>query len=561
MIRSASQLIPDESLQADVVVVGAGPLGIIVALELGDAGHRVLLIESGAKRFSESAQDLSASVVELDDPWHVARELAVRRQLGGTSVLWGGRCVPFDPLDFEPRPVVPERLWPLGYSDIEPYFQQACDWMRCGQPIFDAGQEPRLAHRSMLAGFSDDDVRTTALERWSLPTRFGRLYRRRLERHRNVTVVLDLTCTALRCNPDTGRVDGLALASLGGLRTRAVGRHYVLATGGVEATRLMLSSNDVHRAGIGNATGHLGCWYMAHVEARVATMHLSTPPTSTIYEHERDSDGVYVRRRITISPEVQHREELPNAAMWIVNPPMGDPSHGNAILSGVYLTLTSPVGKYLLADAIRIAGTKTPGGVSRRAHLRNILENLGAASRFAASFSWRRILKPGRKAPGFFVGSAANAYPINYHGEHLPHRESRVWLGTDRDALGVPRAQTSLVYSEADILGVRKSLQKLDLALQAHNVGHLRFHAEDVEAAVWEQLTATAGYHQTGTTRLAANRDQGVVDRNLAVFDADNLYIASTSTFPTSSQANPTFMGAAFAVRLAEHLSRELKQR
>jgi choline dehydrogenase-like flavoprotein len=53
---------------------------------------------------------------------------------------------------------------------------------------------------------------------------------------------------------------------------------------------------------------------------------------------------------------------------------------------------------------------------------------------------------------------------------------------------------------------------------------------------------------------MAASAADGVVDANLAVFGAENLYVASTSTFPTSSQANPTLTGVAFAVRLAAHL-------
>jgi choline dehydrogenase-like flavoprotein len=58
---------------------------------------------------------------------------------------------------------------------------------------------------------------------------------------------------------------------------------------------------------------------------------------------------------------------------------------------------------------------------------------------------------------------------------------------------------------------------------------------------------------------MAANAADGVVDANLAVFGTENLFVASTSTFPTSSQANPTLTGVAFAVRLAEHLDRRLR--
>jgi choline dehydrogenase-like flavoprotein len=556
MIRAASEVADNSTLSADVVVIGAGPMGIVVGLELADKGHRVLLVESGGVRFDEAAQELARQAG--NDPWHVPSALAVRRGIGGTSATWGGRCVPFDRIDFEPRPVVPDARWPLEYDEMARYLGRACEWCRCGRPVFSALELPELADRTMIPGFPDGDVLTSSLERWSLPTRFGRVYRKRLEAARQLELITGLTCTHIACEPSGGDVDHLVLRSLSGGQAIARGRHYVLATGGLEATRLLMASNDVHSAGIGNSSGHLGRWYMAHVEARVARAHLTTPPASTIHDHERDADGVYVRRRFTFSRGLQRRKGLPNAAMWFVNPPMGDPIHGNGILSGVYLTLISPAGRFMLTDAIRKAGTRTSTPVRKRDHLRNIVRDLGPATKFALDFSYRRFLKPGRKAPGFFVRSAANVYPLDYHGEHLPNPDSRVLLTSERDALGVPRIRTEMRFSDEDVASVERAMRELDTALRDAGVGHLEFLFDDIAAGVRECLREGSGFHQTGTTRMAATAADGVVDSNLAVFGAQSLFVASTSTFPTSSQANPTLTGIAFALRLAQHLDREL---
>jgi choline dehydrogenase-like flavoprotein len=556
MIRAASEVADNSTLSADVVVIGAGPMGIVVGLELADKGHRVLLVESGGVRFDEAAQELARQAG--NDPWHVPSALAVRRGIGGTSATWGGRCVPFDRIDFEPRPVVPDARWPLEYDEMARYLGRACEWCRCGRPVFSALELPELADRTMIPGFPDGDVLTSSLERWSLPTRFGRVYRKRLEAARQLELITGLTCTHIACEPSSGDVDHLVLRSLSGGQAIARGRHYVLATGGLEATRLLMASNDVHSAGIGNSSGHLGRWYMAHVEARVARAHLTTPPASTIHDHERDADGVYVRRRFTFSRGLQRRKGLPNAAMWFVNPPMGDPIHGSGILSGVYLTLISPAGRFMLTDAIRKAGTRTSTPVRKRDHLRNIVRDLGPATKFALDFSYRRFLKPGRKAPGFFVRSAANVYPLDYHGEHLPNPDSRVLLTSERDALGVPRIRTEMRFSDEDVASVERAMRELDTALRDAGVGHLEFLFDDIAAGVRECLREGSGFHQTGTTRMAATAADGVVDSNLAVFGAQSLFVASTSTFPTSSQANPTLTGIAFALRLAQHLDREL---
>jgi choline dehydrogenase-like flavoprotein len=55
---------------------------------------------------------------------------------------------------------------------------------------------------------------------------------------------------------------------------------------------------------------------------------------------------------------------------------------------------------------------------------------------------------------------------------------------------------------------------------------------------------------------MAADPTDGVVDPHLRVHGIDNLYVASSSTFVTSGQANSTFMIVAFALRLADHFNR-----
>jgi len=65
------------------------------------------------------------------------------------------------------------------------------------------------------------------------------------------------------------------------------------------------------------------------------------------------------------------------------------------------------------------------------------------------------------------------------------------------------------------------------------------------------------GLHQVGTTRIASTAALGVVDPNLKIWGTANVYICSSSVFPTSGQANPTFLLGTFAVRLANHLSCE----
>ena len=549
MIETDSTRTASMPLVAEIAIVGAGPAGIVLALELARSGHDVLLIESGGDAQQADTQQLGD--LRTDDPYHVSMSLATSRQLGGASNLWGGRCVPFDPLDFKPRAIVDHASWPVDYAELTPYFQRACDWFLCGEASFSATGIPKLARRSIVPGFPDGEVSASSLERWSLPTNFGRVYRAALAGTRGVRLIQNLTCTEIVTDA-AGDVAYLQASSLEGTEIEIHAGHYVLACGGLETTRLMLASKRRDRDGLGNQSGHLGRYYMAHVECRIAQVHFSTAPEQTIYDHERDSDGVYVRRRLTFSEEHLDEHELPNIAMWLVNPEMSDPSHGSGVLSFAYLMLASPLGRRFVADGIRQAHAKPVDFAQIRRHLLNVLRGLGPTISFAFSFGYRRYLKRGRKVPGFFVKSATNTYPILYHAEHLPHRDSFVELAPERDATGLPRLRTHLHFDARDIVSVVRAHERLDAYLRKHGLGHVEFIYDDPEAAVRAQLFG--GYHQAGTTRMSELESDGVVDRNLAVHGCENLSVASSSTFVTSGQANSTFMLIVFALRLAARL-------
>jgi choline dehydrogenase-like flavoprotein len=53
--------------------------------------------------------------------------------------------------------------------------------------------------------------------------------------------------------------------------------------------------------------------------------------------------------------------------------------------------------------------------------------------------------------------------------------------------------------------------------------------------------------------------EDSVVNAECRVHDVENLYVSSSSVFPSSSQANPTFAAVALALRLAAHLADQVR--
>ncbi|MBX9635248.1 MAG: FAD-dependent monooxygenase, partial [Magnetospirillum sp.] len=196
MIVHAQDLPADFHLEADIAIVGAGPAGITLAHELLGTGLTVLLLEAGGESPKTSPLDSYHGEV-LDSRRHPPIGLYRVRGLGGTSSRWGGRCIPFDPIDLEPRPHIPWSGWPLDYAELKQWYRLAMAYCEAGPFRFTAAEALGPSCPAMVPGLTGDDIAADAMERFSPPTDFGKRYRRALARSRHVTLVLSANCTGM----------------------------------------------------------------------------------------------------------------------------------------------------------------------------------------------------------------------------------------------------------------------------------------------------------------------------------------------------------------------------
>src|ERR1700740_1922547 len=263
MIISGNDIPHDAHLCAGLVVIGAGPAGIVSALEAARRGGDVVLIGTGNRKPSPKYQTLSSAHRQHPDV-HAPVELTVSRQLGGTSSIWGGRCVPYDRVDFVERDVAPDSVWPVTYEDVQCYFEKASQWMLCGRSIFDANELDHLP-RHMIEGLEDGAVCTSSLERWSLPTDFGKVYFDDLRDAVGLRVITDATCVRINLDDDRERATDIECKTLLGRSFTVAAKDVIVAAGGLESTRLLMCSPGRGGRSIGDHSGQLGHWYMAHL--------------------------------------------------------------------------------------------------------------------------------------------------------------------------------------------------------------------------------------------------------------------------------------------------------
>lgn len=547
MIDDLRKLAPGTALHADICIVGGGAAGITLALELRDSGKSVLLLEAGGEAEEAETQALYAGET-TDEALHPPPDKYRVRCFGGSTTIWGGRCMPFDAIDFEPRDYLPHSGWPIGFDDLAPFYPRANALVEAGAFAYTAETAYDGTAPPMIRGFDSDAVSQNRLERFSLPTNFAASHGAALRAAADVRVLLHANVTAIRLKADGTSVDHLEVATLDGGRYTATASEFVLATGGLEVPRLLLASNDVAPAGIGNEHDQVGRYYMCHIAGTAGTLTVTRPRADVHHGYVVTPDGVYARRRFAISEAVQRRLRIGNFIARLHFANLNDPAHRSGILSGLYLAKSFI--SYEYSKRLHDGRERTAANWLR--HVRNVLFDPFDTLAFLWHWLTRRTLAT-RKFPSVVIPSRTNRFSLDFHAEQAPNPDSRITLTEARDALGMPRIRIDWRHSAWDIDTVRRSLAVIRDELARTGCGRLDYD----DATVAEEALRYGAYggHHLGTARMSASAETGVVDADLRVHGVANLSIASGAVFPTSSQANPTLTIVALAVRLARRLA------
>lgn len=533
---------PAQHYDADVVVIGSGVLGSLVAWQLALQGKSVIILEAGPRmerwqiveQFRNNPDKGNFNRPYPEQPWAPKSygglysdaylentgpfefKPGMLRLVGGTTWHWAGAAWRYLPNDMKLHSTYGVgRDWPIGYEDLEPWYQLAEEQLgvagsntddQSGQgretaypPRSEPYPLPKLGWSSYTEAFARK-VRSSGFHFIDEPqARASRPYDER--------------------PPCSGNNNCMPICPTGAMYSGITHANKAVAAGARLFTSAVAFKLDKGEHG------------------KIAAVHFKTPDGQ---ERQIVSRYVVVAAHGIETPKLLLMSEVANSSDQV----------GRNLMDHTGIGLT-----FLAKDALWPGrGPVQQGGIFNwrdgafRADHAAIKHSLGNAVPNLAVTD--RLIDMGYKGQQLnekIRHDAARWVSISTVFEMLPHSGNRIILSENKDALGLPKP--SIYYAVDNYVRSAVAVAKQDF----RKITTL-FSAQVIDDDTgWQNRD-----HIMGTVIMGDDPKTSVVDGDCRTHDHPNLFLATTGVIPAAGVINPTLTGAALALRLAHTIAREL---
>ena len=502
--------------KTEVLIVGAGACGSLVAKEAAERGFSVVVLEAG-KRFDPAA-DLpnteanGAKILWTEPRVYAGRHAVVPKTgigVGGGTLTWLGVMPRFHPADF--RTYSTEGVgfdWPITYDDLRAYYGKVEREFgvagECGPFAPEPYELPMPAHRmNWHAQVLARGARRVGAQPFAPPTAINSMaydgrpacvycgwcgsgcptgakatasgtYLANAEK-RGARVISEAFVHRVNYDAAKGRVTGVTYVDAQRREQQVDARLVVLAAHAIETPRLLLlSANPTFPNGLANSSGCVGRYLMSH-------------PTWQVFG--------------TFEEPVNAFKGMQMGHVMVQDYYRPDSRQGYAR------------GFILLSYMMTPITYANLSGTIYGAEFKRFLHD------YAYTAAWWA------------------------HAEGLPHEHNTVTLDASaKDARGLPVARVTYEWGENDVKLAAAARDKAAEMMTASGARQVR-------------VGLNYGAHAMGTCRLGSDPGSSVVNEYGQSHDIPNLFICDTSVFVTGTGLNPTLTAMALASRAAEHMT------
>ena len=495
----------------DVCIVGAGTSGLFLAHELSTKGMKVLIIEQGDDSHvsPEEFGKLTSYVSHIYDGADNGRSIG----LGGTSLLWGGQLIPLLQSDFSFRPFFKLSRWPLKFSDLYFYYLKVLSLygINFNNNSFDHEVNFSKSFNKRLSIWLPFSKRN----QYSF-------FKKKL--HSSSSVFVVKRALFKRFNFSNGRIDSAIINKSDGIDIAIKADHFVLTSGAIESTRLMLEFDQENNHPLTHKGSPLGKYFSDHLSFRLGRVEIKDFKSFSNLVLPIFQNGIMRTPRFELKSSYQITNSSPSAFAHFV----------------------------FVNDSFNVID-----------FVKHFLRFIQGKEKFS--------LSPEMFNPKMFFDFVNLLYYRFFKKRLWIPKSSKVFLQVDIEQLPSEknllklRCPNSTASDDSLVLDWQVSDRDVDFAIQIAKQFSTDWSRNGYSSIAEIVLTSKSDvddsgaspfdvFHPTGSLRMGDTVETSVVDRDLKVWGVENLWISSTAVFPSSGSANPGLTHLALTSRLSDKL-------
>jgi choline dehydrogenase-like flavoprotein len=495
---------------ADIVVIGAGTVGLMVSSLLAQKGFSVVNLESGDYEQKDDTHPLNDVVYKKST--YSSSTNGRFRCLGGTSTRWGAAMLPFLSKD------IVDGMWPILPEEISKYLKKI-------ESLFDLSHEP-YDRPDILNGNNLEFIpRLAKLPSYNKRNVFN-IFEKYIKSENNLTTWINATVNKFKVENE--KLNELTAQAKDGSEIKVKANHFIFAAGAIETTRLILLLNRQNDNCVEKKSPLLGKNFTDHISIPIADIKIKdTKKLNRTIGYRFNNNSNMCNLRFELNESSPTRKSIPPFFGRVV---YDDFSGGYEELRGLLRSLQK----------------------KRIPTFKEVIDTLKNLPWLLKAVWWRffekRVLFPKNEKLVMHIIMEQIANPSN-----------KISLSDiKKDMFNQPLTEITWETSKEDSDNIFKASKSIQEFWNSSNLCSMAdFNLRTNEVINKEISQADGIHHPTGSTPMSSNASQGVVDKDLKMFALKNTRLLSTSVFPLGGGANPTMALLMMGARCVDQICAE----
>tara|TARA_B100000787_G_scaffold169769_1_gene162182 strand:+ start:125 stop:1624 length:1500 start_codon:yes stop_codon:yes gene_type:complete len=490
-----------EIIETDIVIIGAGTHGLLLYDQLKSKYKKIKIIERG----DENAKKIKSNDIKFFGKFHNGTSNARAFGVGGNSTLWGGQLVEFLKEDIDNK----KYYWGTSYHELKKLYLRLYNIFN----IHKVTSKDYIKSKSIKLQIKGINYFFT---NWLKEPNFIKYFKK--NHINNKDIITNARIEKINFNKKTATNIELMVSNK---RVKILGKRFIFSCGTVENAKFFLE-NKINSPWSSN--NNIGNYFQDHLGLFIGNVKLINEALfSLLFDNGFFEGSKY-------QPKLREMSESNFNRLGISGEFKSFSKH-DSNLSQLKSNIKDMTKNFSILNLYRTIKSFIP--------LSPILGNM------TYNFiKYKKIRSYSDKGIKFYVQC-----------EQLPLYQSSI----KKDYNGKKMNYAIKWKIKGDEIKIIKNfVKKVQIFLKINKIAIIddRKLYKFSNKKIFNQIRDTN--HPCGGMVISKNKKTGVVDKNCKVWNTNNIFIAGASIFPKSSFANTTLTSLAFALKLSDHLKKNV---